>query len=95
MKQQRRDWRRGVLENRLIEECISMAAEASMMRRGTSIAYVGNVVDLWERLAQKAEAVRDSRETNDLVHSFVPDLGSDQTSCHIPFWWLFPSRTSA
>ena len=68
-----------------LEECISMAAEASMMRRGTSIAYVGNVVDLWERLAQKAEAVRDSKETNDFAHSFVPDLGSDQTSCHIPF----------
>ncbi|CAF0874549.1 unnamed protein product [Adineta ricciae] len=37
----------------------------------TSIGYVGNVVDLWERLAQ---------EKDNLV-----DLGSDQTSCHDPY----------
>jgi urocanate hydratase len=39
-------------------------------KRATSIAYHGNVVDLWERLAADGHMV---------------DLGSDQTSCHDPF----------
>lgn len=42
-------------------------------RRGkeaVSIAYVGNVVDLWERLAKESVSI---------------DLGSDQTSLHNPF----------
>ena len=38
--------------------------------RGSSIAYVGNVVDLWERLADED------------IHV---DLGSDQTSLHNPW----------
>ena len=38
--------------------------------RGFSMAYVGNVVDLWERLAKENIAV---------------DLGSDQTSLHNPW----------
>ena len=39
-------------------------------REAVSIAYLGNVVDLWERLAKDGVAV---------------DLGSDQTSLHNPF----------
>ena len=46
-----------------IEEC-RKAGES------TSIAYSGNVVDLWEVLADKGVPV---------------DLGSDQTSCHDPY----------
>ena len=69
-----------------VDECISMAAAASKARQGTSIAYVGNVVDLWERLAQKAEGAASSgHESIEFADSFVPHLGSDQTSCHIPF----------
>lgn len=67
-----------------LDECISMAADASKMRRGTSIAYFGNVVDLWERLAQKAEGALGC-ESVEFSETFVPHLGSDQTSCHIPF----------
>ncbi len=39
-------------------------------RAPLSLAYLGNVVDLWERLAREGMHV---------------DLGSDQTSLHIPF----------
>jgi urocanate hydratase len=71
-----------------LERCIEMASAASRERRGTSIAYVGNVVDLWERLAEKAakKAAGGGAAAGDgFADSFVPDLGSDQTSCHIPF----------
>jgi urocanate hydratase len=44
--------------------------EARRRREAVSIAFVGNVVDLWERLAREDVAV---------------DLGSDQTSLHNPF----------
>jgi urocanate hydratase len=43
---------------------------ARRARRPVSIGYLGNVVDLWERLASAGVAV---------------DLGSDQTSLHNPF----------
>lgn len=36
-----------------------------------SIGYLGNVVDLWEKLAEENE--------------LLVELGSDQTSCHNPF----------
>lgn len=39
-------------------------------KRGVSIGYLGNVVDLWEELARAGVAI---------------DLGSDQTSLHNPF----------
>ncbi len=39
-------------------------------REAVSIAYLGNVVDLWERFAREGVAI---------------DLGSDQTSLHNPF----------
>ncbi|CAD5114824.1 DgyrCDS3864 [Dimorphilus gyrociliatus] len=44
-------------------------------KKATSIAYLGNIVDLWERL------VEEYRSTGELLC----DLGSDQTSCHNPF----------
>jgi len=49
---------------------IERALKASAAREAVSLAYQGNVVDLWERLAD-----RDIRV----------DLGSDQTSLHNPF----------
>jgi len=54
-----------------LEALIKRMKEAKTQKVGVSIAYHGNVVDLWERLAKE--------ETN------IVDLGSDQTSCHIPF----------
>jgi len=44
--------------------------EALERRRPLSLGYLGNVVDLWERLARDG---------------FPVDLGSDQTSLHNPF----------
>lgn len=41
----------------------------------TSIGYLGNVVDVWERLAAIQEASGE----------LLVDLGSDQTSCHNPY----------
>jgi urocanate hydratase len=52
------------------DEAIDMALEFQAAKRARSIAYLGNIVDLWERMV-----VRD-------VHV---DLGSDQTSLHNPW----------
>ncbi|HOG41654.1 MAG TPA: urocanate hydratase [Bacteroidales bacterium] len=49
---------------------IDRALKASSAREAVSLAYQGNVVDLWERLAEREIKV---------------DLGSDQTSLHNPF----------
>lgn len=49
---------------------VSRVERARAAREAVSIAYVGNVVDLWEHLAREGVEV---------------DLGSDQTSLHLPF----------
>lgn len=49
---------------------IERALKASAANEAVSLAYQGNVVDLWERLADRYIRV---------------DLGSDQTSLHNPF----------
>ena len=54
-----------------LDETIKRLKEARQKQEKTSIGYLGNVVDLWERLAEEKE---------NLVH-----LGSDQTSLHDPF----------
>jgi len=52
------------------------AIEAAVKeRRATSIGYHGNVVEVWEMLADQLE--RTGR--------LLVDIGSDQTSCHNPF----------
>ena len=53
-----------------LDELIPRIRKAVADREAVSLAYVGNVVDLWERLADEGIAV---------------DLGSDQTSLHNPF----------
>ena len=53
-----------------LDELITAVRKALDERRVVSMAYVGNVVDLWERLAE------DNIEVN---------LGSDQTSLHNPW----------
>jgi urocanate hydratase len=52
------------------DEAIDMALEFQAAKRARSIAYLGNIVDLWERMV-----ARD-------IHV---DLGSDQTSLHNPW----------
>ncbi len=53
-----------------LEELIGRIKEAVAAKKPVSLAYVGNVVDLWEKLADED------------VHV---DLGSDQTSLHNPW----------
>ena len=53
-----------------LDELIPAVRAAVEARRTVSMAYVGNVVDLWERLADEN------------IHV---DLGSDQTSLHNPW----------
>lgn len=53
-----------------LDELIPTIRKAVEERRVVSLAYVGNVVDLWERLAEENVRV---------------DLGSDQTSLHNPW----------
>ena len=53
-----------------LDELIPAVQKAVAEKRVVSMAYVGNVVDLWERLAEEN------------IHV---DLGSDQTSLHNPW----------
>ena len=53
-----------------LDELIEATKNAVAEKRVVSMAYVGNVVDLWERLAKENIKV---------------DLGSDQTSLHNPW----------
>ena len=52
------------------DEAIDMALEFQANKRARSIAYIGNIVDLWERMVERNVRV---------------DLGSDQTSLHNPW----------
>ena len=53
-----------------LDELIPRIREARAAGKAVSMAYLGNIVDLWERLAAEGESV---------------DLGSDQTSLHNPW----------
>lgn len=53
-----------------VDAVIDRALAAQQAREAVSLAYVGNVVDLWEHLAARGVKV---------------DLGSDQTSLHNPW----------
>ena len=53
-----------------LDELIPRIRKAVKAKKPVSLAYVGNVVDLWERLADEGIRV---------------DLGSDQTSLHNPW----------
>ncbi len=53
-----------------LDKLVARIREAVEQKRGVSIGYLGNIVDLWEKLAEEDIKI---------------DLGSDQTSLHIPF----------
>jgi urocanate hydratase len=53
-----------------LDKVLKRTEQAKKNRQPLSLAYVGNIVDLWERLAEAGMKV---------------ELGSDQTSLHIPF----------
>ncbi|CAL2038722.1 unnamed protein product [Caenorhabditis brenneri] len=54
-----------------LEEIVQWIKEYREKKQAISIGYLGNVVDLWERLAEEPEC--------------LVELGSDQTSLHNPF----------
>ncbi|MBN1338133.1 MAG: urocanate hydratase [Bacteroidales bacterium] len=61
-------WVEGITDN--ADQAIDVALEWQEKKIPRSIAYLGNIVDLWERLAERNIKV---------------DLGSDQTSLHNPW----------
>ncbi|HQZ43058.1 MAG TPA: urocanate hydratase, partial [Flavobacteriales bacterium] len=67
-KRQSQGWVDEVIEN--VDACIDAAQAWQKKGEAHSIAFLGNVVDLWERLAERKVKV---------------DLGSDQTSLHNPW----------
>ncbi|MBX7095283.1 MAG: urocanate hydratase [Flavobacteriales bacterium] len=67
-KRHEQGWVDEVFEN--VDEAIDRAIEARKNKEALSIAYSGNIVELWERLAERKIQV---------------DLGSDQTSLHNPW----------
>ena len=54
-----------------LEDCVVKIKAARAEKRATSIGFLGNVVALWEHLAEEDE--------------LIVDLGSDQTSLHNPY----------
>lgn len=67
-KRQSQGWVDEAIED--VDACIDAALTWRKKGEAHSIAFLGNVVDLWERLAERNIAV---------------DLGSDQTSLHNPW----------
>lgn len=54
-----------------VQDCIDRIKAARAQKTSTSIAFLGNIVTLWEALAEESE--------------LLVELGSDQTSCHNPY----------
>ncbi len=67
-KRQEQGWVDEVIED--VDKTIDTALEYSEKKVAYSIAYLGNIVDLWERLAERKVYIH---------------LGSDQTSLHNPW----------
>jgi len=67
-KRQEQGWVDEVIED--VDKCIDAALDYRAKKQAHSIAFLGNIVDLWERMEQRD------------VHV---DLGSDQTSLHNPW----------
>jgi urocanate hydratase len=61
-------WVDEVIED--VDQVIDTALEYKFKKQAHSIAYLGNIVTLWEKLAEA---------------NIVPELGSDQTSLHNPW----------
>jgi urocanate hydratase len=68
LKRKSQEWIDEVYDN--LDKTISRVNTARKKKEAVSIAYAGNIVDLWERLVRDGISV---------------ELGSDQTSLHNPF----------
>jgi urocanate hydratase len=58
-----------------VPTCLSRLRDARAQRSVAAIGFHGNVVSLWEALAEHAQ----------LTGEMLVDLGSDQTSLHNPY----------
>lgn len=67
-KRHEQGWLTEVTEN--IDEAIDRMVDSAAAKQAISIGFIGNVVDLWERIVARGIRI---------------DLGSDQTSLHNPF----------
>jgi len=58
-----------------LDELIRLILHHKKQKNAVSIGYLGNIVDIWERMVKiyKDQGV------------LIPDLGSDQTSCHVAY----------
>jgi len=68
-KRHKQGWVKIRCEN--LDDCIQQIKKYRILKEPISIAYLGNVVDLWERLGKEEE--------------MLVELASDQTSLHNPF----------
>lgn len=73
MKRYKQGWVQEVENN--LDKLLERIIECKQEKISTSIAYHGNIVDLWEAI------LAHYNRTGELV----ADLGSDQTSCHNPY----------
>ncbi|XP_028398297.1 urocanate hydratase-like [Dendronephthya gigantea] len=69
MKRHKQGWLMEVSEN--LDQCIQRIKNAREEKKPLSLGFHGNIVDLWERLAEE-----------DVM---LVDMGSDQTSLHNPY----------
>ncbi|HAQ72230.1 MAG TPA: urocanate hydratase [Flavobacteriales bacterium] len=67
-KRHEQGWVDEVTDN--VDRAIDMALEWKMKKQARSIAYLGNIVTLWEKLVEIG---------------IIPEMGSDQTSLHNPW----------
>jgi urocanate hydratase len=68
-KRHAQGWVQEIVES--VDACVVRIREARAARRPASIGFLGNVVALWERLAEEKD--------------LLVELGSDQTSLHNPY----------
>ena len=68
IKRHQQGWVDQITED--LDEAIDCMVKASEQKQAISIGYIGNIVDVWERLVERGIRV---------------DLGSDQTSLHNPW----------
>ncbi|CAF0739117.1 unnamed protein product [Didymodactylos carnosus] len=59
-----------------MDNLISRIKECKQSGIAIAIGYLGNIVDVWERLAKEFDQSKE----------LLVDLGSDQTSCHNPYY---------
>lgn len=72
-KRKQQGWVQEMIDN--LDVLVERIKTAKRNKEVTSIGYHGNIVDLWEKLAEEYKKTKE----------VLVELGSDQTSCHCPF----------